>query len=122
MRGADFSVHDFIGFTKQRAPFAVAEDDVMNKQIAQQRGADLAGERAIAFPMHVLRADLDILRFVLQQLGDFREAVNGGMITISTSRMSPTSSRNDSINRVDSPERHVHLPVRRYDFLSHKIF
>ncbi len=39
------------------------EHNVAHEQIAQKSGADLPGERAIALPMHVLRADLDVLRF-----------------------------------------------------------
>ena len=39
----------------------MTEHDVTDKQIAQHRGADLAGERAASLPVHVLRADLDVL-------------------------------------------------------------
>ena len=67
--------------------------------------------------MHVLRADLDVLRLAERSV-TFAMAVKGGTITISTSSISPISSR----NVVDEPRfalRHVHLPIRGDDFFSH---
>src|SRR2546430_8347776 len=63
MRGADFSIHNFVGLAKQSAAFAVPEHDVMHKQVAKQRSADFAGKRAVLLPIHVLSADLYVLRF-----------------------------------------------------------
>ena len=44
----------------------------MHKQIAQQRRADLAGEGAAPFPVHVLRADFDVLS-TAKRLHHFRD-------------------------------------------------
>ena len=59
---AHFAIHDLIRLAEHRAPFAVTEHDVADEEFAQHRRADLAGEGAAPFPMHVLRADLDVLR------------------------------------------------------------
>jgi hypothetical protein len=61
VRGADFAIDDFIGLAKQGAAFAVPEHDVMHKQVPQQRSADLAGKWPVLLPIHVLRANLDVL-------------------------------------------------------------
>ena len=61
MRCAHFTIDDFVGLTKQRTAFAVPEHDVVHKQVAQKRSTDLAGKRPVVFPIHVLRADLDVL-------------------------------------------------------------
>ena len=63
MRRAHFSINDFIRFPKQRAAFAVAEHDVAHKQVAQKRSGDFARKRAAPLPVHILRADLDVLGF-----------------------------------------------------------
>ena len=120
VRGAHLAIDHFIRLTEQRAAFAVAEHDVMHKQIAQKRSADLAGKRAALLPIHILRADLDVLRSAKASL-TFAIAVNGGMITTSTSVISPMSRRNDSTNRADSRLRHVHLPIGGDDFFAHVI-
>ena len=72
VRRVHLAIHDLIRLAKQRAPLAVTEHDVADEQIAQHRRADLAGERAGAFPMHVLRADLDVLRLG-DELAHFRD-------------------------------------------------
>ena len=121
MRGADFIVHDLVGFAEQAATFAVAEDYIVNKQIAQQRSADFAGERAVALPMHVLRTDLDALSALLEQLRHLAkrgERRNDHDFDIANIR-GIEQKRFDEAPRFR--ERHVHLPVRGDDFLSHKL-
>src|SRR5947209_9975591 len=61
VRGTDLLVHDLVRLAEQATALAVPENDVMDKQIAKQSRADLAGKRAVAFPMHVLRSHFDAL-------------------------------------------------------------
>ena len=50
VRRAHFAIDDFVGLAEQRAAFAVAEHDVVHKQVAQKRSADLAGKRRRSSP------------------------------------------------------------------------
>ena len=61
-RRAHLAIDHFVSLAKQRAAFAVPEHDVMDKQVPQKRSADLAGKGAALLPIHILRADLDVLR------------------------------------------------------------
>ena len=63
----------------------MAEDDVAHEQIAQQRRANLAGESAALFPIHVLRTELDVLACYRSASLTLASAVKGGTMTISTS-------------------------------------
>ncbi len=94
--------------------------DVMHKQVAQQRSANFASKCAALFPIHVLRAHLNVLRFAERfhhfcnrserrhnhhfHIGDFAEIQQ---------------------HRFDKSRRlrlgHVHLPISGNDFLSHVI-
>ena len=49
-----------VGLAEQRAALGVADDHVARAGLAHHRRADLAGERALALPVHVLRADGDV--------------------------------------------------------------
>ena len=46
-----------VGLAEQRAALGVADDHVTRAGLADHRRADLAGERAFALPMQVLRGD-----------------------------------------------------------------
>src|SRR5207302_9490117 len=120
MRRAHFAIYNFVGLAKQRSPFAVTEDYVAHEQVAQERGADLAGEGAVWFPMHVLGADFDALRRAerfhhFRDGGEWRNNDNfdiGAVADLQQERLHET--RRFGL-------RHVHLPIRCDDFLAHKI-
>ena len=59
-------------------------------RLEQHRRADLAGERALQLPMHVLRAERDARRSV-EHGAAAASAVNGGATTISTCSAATTS-------------------------------
>jgi len=95
---------------------AVSEHDVMHKQSRKAR-ADLAGKWPVLLPIHVLRADLDVCALPSASV-TFAIAVNGGIITTSTSVISPMSRRrNDSTNRADSACVMFIFQLAAYDFL-----
>ena len=48
-------VDGVVGLAEQRAALGVADDHVARAGLAHHRRADLAGERALALPVHVLR-------------------------------------------------------------------
>ena len=118
MRRAHFAVHDFIRLAEERPPLAVPEHDVTDEQIAQHRRADLAGERAGAFPMHILRADFDMLRLAERAVyrrdrGEWRNDHYfhlGGFAQLQ-------KEGGDEAGRLALS--HVHLPIRGDDFFSH---
>ena len=58
---------------------------------ADHRRADLAGERALALPVQVLRGDLDVA--AARGFAAACSAVNGGATTMSTPRTSLSSAR-----------------------------
>src|SRR5262249_7272955 len=107
------------GLAKQHATFAVAEDDVTHQQITEQRRADFSGEWAVWFPMHVLRSHFDALRCSqrfhhLRDRGEWRDDHNlhiGNIPKIEQQRLNKT---------LRLRLRHVHLPIRRDNFLTHK--
>ena len=120
MRGADFSIHNFVGLAKQSAAFAVPEHDVMHKQVAKQRSADFAGKRAVLLPIHVLSADLYVLRFAecfhyFCNRGERRHDHHFHIRDITQIQQ----------HRFDKSRRlglcHVHLPISGNDFFSHVI-
>ena len=87
------AVHGRVGLAEQRAALGVADDHVLGAGLAHHRRADLAGERAFALPVQVLRGDRR--RCVLRAASAAAcSAVNGGATTISTSATSLTSARN----------------------------
>ena len=97
----------------------MAEDDITNKKIAQECGRDFSRKRAIAFPMHVLSAYLNVLR-----------------IAEGLSHFSKRSERRNNYNvhvadvaqieqqRFNKPGGfrlgHVHFPISGDDFLTHQ--
>ena len=64
-------VDRFVGLAKQRTTLGVADDDVRGAGAADHRRADLAGERAFTFPMHVLGCNGD--RGALGRFGGSRQ-------------------------------------------------
>src|SRR5207302_223429 len=50
---------DLIGFAEQLAALRVPDDHVLDVQLGEHRRADLSRERAVAFPVTVLRAQAD---------------------------------------------------------------
>ena len=56
----DLAVDHLVGLPENGAPLAVAEDHVVAVEIPQHAGGDLAREGAVALPVHVLRAELDL--------------------------------------------------------------
>ncbi len=62
-RGVRLLVDGLVGVAEQRAPLGVADDHVARAGLADHRRADLAGERAFALPVQVLRADVDRAAF-----------------------------------------------------------
>ena len=62
-RGVRLLVDGVVGLAEQRAPLGVADDHVARAGVADHRRADLAGERALALPMQVLRGDADRAAF-----------------------------------------------------------
>ena len=120
MSGAHFAVHNFVGLTKQGAAFAVPEHNVMHKQIAEQRSADLARKSAAPLPIHVLRANLYVLRFA-ERFHHFRNRRErrhdhhfyiGDLAQVQQHRLD--KSRGLGL-------RHVHLPIGGDDFFAHMI-
>src|SRR5450759_13029 len=118
MRGAHFAVHDFIRLSEKCPPLAVTEHHVTDEEIAQHRRADLTGERPGAFPMHILRTDLDVLRLTKRSVhncyrGERRNEHDlhlGGLADLQEKRA-------DEAGRLTLS--HVHLPIRGDDFLTH---
>src|SRR5437870_8495231 len=120
MRGADFSIHNFVGLAEQCAAFAVPEHDVMHKQVAQKCGADLARKRPVLLPIHVLRADFYVL-CITERLGHFRNCRkrrNDYNFDIRDFAYVPKQQRLHKSRRFSL--RHVHLPVGGHYFLTHQ--
>ena len=59
-RRGDLAVDGRVGLAEQRPPLGVADDHVLGAGLADHRRADLAGERALALPVQVLRGDRDV--------------------------------------------------------------
>ena len=57
--GADLEIDLLVGFAQDVPALAVSQDDVAAAQVDQHRGADLAGEGAAGFVIHVLGAERD---------------------------------------------------------------
>ena len=120
MRGADLAIHNFVGLTKQSAALAVPQHDIMDEQITKQRGANFACECAPLFPIHILRAHFDVLRFAecfhhfwnrSERRHDHHFHI-GDVTQIQQHRL-------DKSRRLGL--RHVHFPISSDDFLSHVI-
>src|ERR1051326_1495580 len=120
MRGAYFAVHSFVSFAKQSAAFAVPKHDIVDKQISQERTADLAGKSAAFFPIHVLRTHFDVLRST-KRFHDFRDCGErrhdyhfhtGDFAAVPKKRFYET---------LGLPLSHVHLPIRSDDFFAHQV-
>src|SRR5256714_3520636 len=90
----------------------------MHKQIAQQRRADLACESAAPFPVHVLRADVDVLS-IAKRLHPFRDRGKRRH----NDNFDVSHIANLEQQRFDKARRlrlhHVHLPIGGDDFLTH---
>ena len=86
----------------------------------EKSGADFAGERAVALPMHVLRADLDVLRFAerFRHFRNRRERRHDDHFDIGNVA-ELKKQRLDKSRRLGLG--HVHLPISGDDFLAHKI-
>src|SRR6185295_5054425 len=59
-RRDDLAVHHVVGLAKQRSPFRVTDDGVLRARLAHHGRADLAGERALALPVVILRGNRDV--------------------------------------------------------------
>ena len=59
-RGDGLAIHGRVGLAEQRAALGVADDHVLGAGFADHRRADLAGERALALPVQILRGDHDV--------------------------------------------------------------
>ena len=60
--GAHLAVHHFIGLAKQRTSLAVPEHDIADEKFAEHRGAYFASKSPAPLPVHILRAEFDVLR------------------------------------------------------------
>ncbi len=47
----------FIGLAEQQTPFAVTGDHILHVELGEEERRNLPGERALVFPMTVLRPD-----------------------------------------------------------------
>ena len=56
----DLAVDDRVGLAEQPPPLGVADDDVLRAGLLDHRGRHLAGERALALPVEILRGDADV--------------------------------------------------------------
>ena len=118
MRGAHLSIHYFIGLTEKGSAFAMPEHHIAHEKIAQHRWTDLARERSRAFPMHVLRADLDV-RCILERgvhgpdRGERRDDHD-----LDLARLAYLEKKRGDKRR-GLALGHVHLPIRGDDFFSH---
>ena len=81
-----------VGLAEQRAALGVADDDVFGAGLLDHAGADFAGERAFALPVHVLRRRPPRCCCAPLRLAACT-AVNGGATTTVTSLTSLTSPR-----------------------------
>jgi len=72
--GVDFFVNQRVGLAENLPAFAVAQDHEADEKLAQHGGADLAGEGARHFEIHILRAEADFLG-TAEEFGEFG---NGG--------------------------------------------
>ena len=77
-RGVHLLVDGHVGLAEQRAALGVADDHVARAGLANHRRADFAGERALALPVQVLRADADVAAW--RGFDRRCSAVNGGAI------------------------------------------
>ena len=56
----DLAIDDRVGLAEQTAPLGVADDHVLGAGFLDHRRRDLAGERALALPVEILRGDADV--------------------------------------------------------------
>ena len=59
-RGHGLPRHLLVGLAEQVAPLGVADQDHPRARLLHHGNGDLAGERALRLPMHVLGADPDV--------------------------------------------------------------
>ena len=114
----DFFVNQRVGLAENLAAFAVAQNHEADEKLAQHGGADLAGEGARHFEIHILRAEADFLGAT----EEFREFGDGGE--------GRGNHDFDSIHGFDIGaealevadrfgDGHVHLPVGGDNFFAH---
>ena len=83
-RRDQLAVHRLVGLAEQPPPLRVADDHVLGAGLLDHRRADLAGERAFALPVEILRRRRRCCEFRAAS-ATACSAVNGGAMTISTS-------------------------------------
>lgn len=117
-RGEDFFVNEGIGLPENLAAFAVAENHIAHKKLAQHGGADFSGEGTGHLEIHVLRAEADFLR-AAEEFGKLRNSGEGRSYddfhTVDLIHMAA-----EILKVADGLSYgHVHLPVGGDNFFAH---
>jgi hypothetical protein len=104
---------------KHLTPLAVTQYDVTNEKIAQHGGRNFAGIGAAMLPMHVLRANFDVLRLV-QRFDHFGDR-SKGRHDHHLNRRHVANFEQQIFDELGGLSlQHVHLPVSSDDFFFHK--
>ena len=116
--GLGFEIDHGIGLTEEGAAFAVAEDDIADKEFAEHGSADFASESSAFFPMDILGAEFDILD-IIQASGDSGQGGEGWSDDDIEAFFVGDFEEEGIEVGVSLPEGHVHLPIGCDDFAAH---
>ena len=116
----DLEVDQFVRLAEIAAALGMSKDNVLASALFDHGRRDLARVGAALFAVHVLRADLDVRSLNSlscdHQINCRRAENDFDLILSAYQRLQDLDQLKGFLGRL------VHLPVTRYDFLTHNLY